>query len=96
MCDSFDQPKYQPSYLPASGVPVMHLEPAEGLQIGGGRGQSLIQGLFMEQVYASTKMVVVVGSITPGPETPRIQWPWPLIKVVFPVIKATLSFTLEF
>ena len=57
MNESFDQPKYQPSYLPASGVPVMHLEPEEGLQIGGGRGQSLIQGLFMEQVYASTKMV---------------------------------------
>ena len=56
MCDSFDQPKYPPSYLPASGVPIMHLEPAEGLQIGGGKGQLLIQGLLMEQVYPSTKM----------------------------------------
>ena len=54
----------------------MHLEPAEGLQIGGERGQSLIQGLLMEQVYPSTKM----GG---GVIYPR---PWPLIKVVFPVI----------
>ena len=63
----------------------------------------LIQGLLMEQVYAPTKMGGA-GSITPGPAAPRIQRPWPLIKVVFPVLytvgllrlKDTLSFTLKF
>ena len=33
----------------------MHLEPAVGLQIGGGRGQSVIQGLLIELLYASKK-----------------------------------------